>query len=64
MGTIAAEKLLDMVLLAVCFIALLPLIVLPQELAARRFPIIGMTTLVMVLCVCHVMAAPKIAGVC
>ena len=49
MGTIAAEKLLDMVLLAVCFIALLPLIVLPQELAARRFPIIGMTTLVMVL---------------
>ena len=49
MGTIAAEKLLDMVLLAVCFITLLPLIVLPQELAARRFPIIGMTTLVMVL---------------
>ena len=49
MGTIAAEKLLDMVLLAICFIALLPLIVLPQELAARRFPIIGMTTLVMVL---------------
>ncbi len=49
MGTIAAEKLLDMVLLAVCFIALLPLIVLPQELAARRFPIIGMTTLVVAL---------------
>lgn len=49
MGTIAAEKLLDMVLLAFCFIAFLPLIVLPQELAARRFPIIGMTTLVMLL---------------
>ena len=49
MGTIAAEKLLDMVLLAVCFIVLVPLVVLPQELAARRFPIIGMTMLVMVL---------------
>lgn len=41
MGTIAAEKLLDMVLLAVCLIALVPLMVFPQELAARRFPIIG-----------------------
>lgn len=51
MGTIAAEKLLDMVLLAVCFVALVPLVVLPQELASRRFPIIGMTMLILVLVV-------------
>lgn len=47
MGTIAAEKLLDMVLLAVCFMALVSFIVIPQELAARRFPIIGATTLIL-----------------
>jgi hypothetical protein len=46
MGTIAAEKLLDMVLLAVSFVALLSIMIMPQELAARRVPILGTTALV------------------
>ena len=54
MGTIAAEKLLDMVLLAVSFIVLLSIMILPQELAARRFPILG-TTAVVVMFVCLIL---------
>jgi hypothetical protein len=45
LGTIAAEKLLDTVMLAVCFVALLPFVVLPQELSARRGSVVGVAIL-------------------
>jgi glycosyltransferase 2 family protein len=45
LGTIAAEKLLDMVLLAVCFVGLLLLMAMPQELAQRQTSTVGVTLL-------------------
>jgi hypothetical protein len=42
LGTVAAEKLLDMVMLAVCFLLLLSVVALPAELAARQTSVIGM----------------------
>lgn len=41
LGTVAAEKLLDVVMLAICFLLLLPLVALPTELAARQTSIVG-----------------------
>jgi uncharacterized protein (TIRG00374 family) len=45
LGTIAAEKLLDMVLLAACFVGLLLLMAMPQELAQRQTSTVGVTLL-------------------
>lgn len=42
LGTIAAEKLLDMVLLAGCFLALVLLVAVPQELAQRQVSTVGL----------------------
>jgi hypothetical protein len=44
-GTIAAEKLLDMVILALCFLGLLLFVAMPQELAQRQTPTVGVTIL-------------------
>ena len=41
LGTIAAEKLLDMVLLAVCFLGLVLFVAMPQELAQRQTSTVG-----------------------
>lgn len=41
LGTVAAEKLLDIVMLAVCFLLLLSLMALPEELAARQTSVVG-----------------------
>lgn len=41
LGTIAAEKLLDMVMLAVCFLGLLVFVAMPQELAQRQPSTVG-----------------------
>ncbi len=41
LGTIAAEKLLDMVLLAVCFLGLVLFVAIPQELEQRQTSTIG-----------------------
>lgn len=41
LGTIAAEKLLDMVMLAVCFLGLLLFVAMPQELAQRQTSTVG-----------------------
>lgn len=43
LGTVAAEKLLDMVMLALCFVVLVPLVALPEELAARQGPVVGLS---------------------
>jgi uncharacterized protein (TIRG00374 family) len=43
LGTVAAEKLLDMVMLALCLLVLVPFVAMPVELAARRVPIVGST---------------------
>lgn len=41
LGTVAAEKLLDIVMLAVCFLLLLSLMALPEELATRQTSVVG-----------------------
>jgi len=41
LGTIAAEKLLDMVMLAICFLGLLLFVAMPQELAQRQLSTVG-----------------------
>ncbi len=41
LGTIAAEKLLDMVMLALCFLGLLLFVAMPQELAQRQGSTVG-----------------------
>lgn len=48
LGTIAAEKLLDMVLLAVCFVGLVLFVAVPQELAQRQASIVGVALAVTV----------------
>jgi hypothetical protein len=48
LGTVAAEKLLDMVMLALCFLALVPLVPLPAELAQRQRPVIGLAIMALV----------------
>lgn len=45
LGTIAAEKLLDMVMLALCFLGLLLFMALPQELSQRQTPTVGAAVL-------------------
>jgi hypothetical protein len=45
LGTIAAEKLLDMVMLALCFLGLLLFVAMPQELAQRQAPTVGVALL-------------------
>lgn len=45
LGTLAAEKLLDMVLLAVCFLGLVLLVAIPQELAQRQGSTVGLAVL-------------------
>jgi hypothetical protein len=45
LGTIAAEKLLDMVMLALCFLGLLLFVAMPQELAQRQTPTVGVAVL-------------------
>lgn len=42
LGTLAAEKLLDMVLLAVCFAGLVLVVAIPQELAQRQASTVGL----------------------
>lgn len=49
LGTIAAEKLLDMVMVAVCFLVLLLLVAVPDELAQRQTSTIGVTALLILL---------------
>lgn len=41
LGTIAAEKLLDVIMLALVFLALVPVVALPSELAAQQGSIVG-----------------------
>ncbi len=41
LGTIAAEKLLDIVLLAACFLGLVLFVAIPQELAQRQITTVG-----------------------
>ncbi len=48
LGTIAAEKLLDMVLLAVCFMGLLLFMAMPEELAQRQISTLGVTSLAVI----------------
>lgn len=43
LGTVAAEKLLDLVMLALCLLVLVPVVAMPAELAARRVPVAGFT---------------------
>lgn len=45
LGTIAAEKLLDMVMLALCFLGLLLFVAMPQELAQRQTSTVGVALL-------------------
>jgi hypothetical protein len=45
LGTIAAEKLLDIVMLAVCFLGLLLFVAMPQELAQRQASTVGVALL-------------------
>jgi hypothetical protein len=45
LGTIAAEKLLDMVMLALCFMGLLLFVAMPQELAQRQTSTVGVAAL-------------------
>lgn len=47
LGTIAAEKLLDIAMLAICFLALLPFVAFPEELAARQTPIVGVAVILL-----------------
>lgn len=44
-GTIAAEKLLDIVMLALCFVGLLLFVAMPQELAQRQTSTVGVAVL-------------------
>lgn len=48
LGTLAAEKLVDMVLLAVCFVGLLLFVAAPQELAQRQTSTVGVAVLLVV----------------
>ncbi len=48
LGTLAAEKLVDMVLLAVCFVGLLLFVAAPQELAQRQASTVGVAVLLVV----------------
>lgn len=48
LGTIAAEKLLDLVMLALCFLGLLLFVAMPQELAQRQLSTIGVAALLTV----------------
>ncbi len=48
LGTIAAEKLIDMVMLAALTVALLPALALPEGLAARTGPLVWLTLVVCV----------------
>lgn len=43
LGTVAAEKLLDMAMLALCFLLLAPLVAMPAELAARLPSLLSLT---------------------
>ncbi len=43
LGTIAAEKLLDLVLLTACFLGLLLIVAMPEELAQRQVTTVGVT---------------------
>lgn len=45
LGTLAAEKLVDMVLLALCFVGLLLFVAAPQELAQRQASTVGVAVL-------------------
>jgi glycosyltransferase 2 family protein len=45
LGTIAAEKLLDVVMLAICFLGLLLFVALPEELAQRQPSVVGVAAL-------------------
>lgn len=47
LGTVAVEKLLDMVMLAGCLLGLVLLMTLPPELGARRAPVVGATLAVL-----------------
>ncbi len=49
LGTVATEKLFDMVMLAACFLGLLTVVVLPAELAQRQVSILGAALFVLVL---------------
>lgn len=49
LGTVAAEKLLDVVMLAACLLALVPFMVLPDELAARQLPLVGLALFLILL---------------
>lgn len=48
LGTIAAEKLLDLVLLALCFLGLLLFVAMPDELAQRQVSTLGITGLLVI----------------
>ncbi len=48
LGTIAAEKLLDLVMLALCFLGLLLFVAMPQELAQRQLSTVGVAALLTV----------------
>lgn len=49
LGTIAAEKLLDIVMVAVCFLVLLVLVAVPVELAQRQASTLGVAALLILL---------------
>lgn len=51
LGTIAAEKLLDMLMLALCFVGLLLFMAMPQELMERQPSTLGISGLVLVVVV-------------
>jgi glycosyltransferase 2 family protein len=49
LGTVAAEKLLDIVMVAICFLALLVLVAVPDELAQRQTSTLGVAALLILL---------------
>lgn len=60
LGTVATEKLFDMVMLAACFLGLLTVVVLPVELAQRQAPVLGAALLVLVLAAVVVWQRPRL----
>jgi uncharacterized protein (TIRG00374 family) len=60
LGTVATEKLFDMVMLAACFLGLLTVVVLPVELAQRQAPVLGAAILVLALAAVAVWQRPRL----
>lgn len=62
LGTIAAEKLLDTVFLALCFLALLVLMALPQEMAQQQVSTVGIAAGMVVLAALLLWQRTRVVG--